>query len=343
MARPRRLRRTLDVAWRDTALLLREFRGPLLAFGVVMASGGGMYTLLANYAGHPIGWVHAAYHVLSLTFLQPNVEWPDEWYLEGFWFAMPLIGIATLAQGLADFGALLFNRRNRGKEWQMAVASTLSSHVIVVGLGHLGFRVIKHLATLGRETAVIELAPDAELSSAAQALDVPVIQGDATREPALNAAGVDRARAIVLCTQNDSLNLQMALKARALNPKIEVVLRIFDQDFAQHLTQHSGFHAYSAAAMAAPMFAAAAAGIDVTSPLVVDGAAMSLARFTVGQGSLLVGKTVAEVERDCDVSVVLVSRGQERRFHPEGSRALAAGDHLAVLGDPSRMQKLAGS
>ncbi len=341
MPKRRSLHHRLEVAWRDTVLLCKEFRAPLLVCGAVMASGGAIYDLLSVVSGHPVGLVHATYHVLSLTFLQASLDWPDQWYLQGFYFVMPLIGIATLAQGLADFGSLLFNRRNRGKEWEMALASTLTNHVILVGLGHLGFRVVKHLDELDQDVAVIELQPEDDLMEKVKAMDIPVLQGDATREQILTAAGVQVARAIMLCTQNDSLNLQMALKARSLNPKIEVVIRIFDDDFAQHLAQHSGFKAFSAAGMAAPIFAAAAANIDVTSPLVVEGEALSLGRFAVGASSKLVGRSVADVERDCDVSVVLLIRGQDRDFHPDGARVLAAGDHLAVLGKPTQMQRVA--
>ncbi|MBA3709243.1 MAG: TrkA C-terminal domain-containing protein, partial [Planctomycetes bacterium] len=52
-------------------------------------------------------------------------------------------------------------------------------------------------------------------------------------------------------------------------------------------------------------------------------------------------RSVGDVEQSCDVSVVLVSRGQERDFHPDSARVLAAGDHLAVLGKPSQMQRVA--
>lgn len=328
------------MAWRDTALLVDEFRLPLAAFAVLIASGGAAYMVLSDRAGEPVGLVQATYHVLSLTFLQATLPWPGRWYLEAFYFVMPLLGIATLAQGLADFGALLFNRRHRGKEWEMAIASTLSGHVIVVGLGHLGYRVITHLTALRRDAAVIELAPDDALSLAVKDLDVPVIPGDATREATLVAAGIREARAIVLCTQNDGLNLQVALKARALNPKIEVVVRIFDEDFADHLARHSGFKAFSASGMAAPMFAAAAAGIDVTTPLVVDGTPLSLARFRVDEGSPLAGRTVRALEDDADLNVVLISRGAERLAHPDGDTVLRAGDHLAVLGDPARLHRV---
>ena len=92
---------------------------------------------------------------------------------------------------------------------------------------------------------------------------------------------VPRARAVILCTQNDSLNLRMALKARSLNPKIEVVIRIFDDDFASSLQTQFGFHAMSATGMAAPLFAAIAAHVDVTPPITIEGQPHILAQLQV--------------------------------------------------------------
>ncbi len=75
------------------------------------------------------------------------------------------------------------------------------------------------------------------------------------------------------------MNLQIALKARSLNPDIEVVIRIFDEDFAHSLQEQFGFTALSATEMAAPVFAAAAAGADVTNPISIEGQQLSLARL----------------------------------------------------------------
>ena len=156
---------------------------------------------------------------------------------------MPLIGIGSLALGLADFGYLFFNRRARSKEWEMAIASTLDKHHILVGLGHLGFHVIQHLkGAMNQQMAVIELDPSADLIAAVQEMDIPIIHDDASRELALDAAGVRQASSIILCTQNDAMNLKIALKARSLNPDIRVVIRIFDDDFAQALTQQFEVH-----------------------------------------------------------------------------------------------------
>jgi hypothetical protein len=84
------------------------------------------------------------YHILALTLLNPIEEFPSTWYLEIFFFIMPVVGIGILAQGLADFGILFFNRSERSKEWEMAVASTFSNYIVLIGLGHLGFRVANH-------------------------------------------------------------------------------------------------------------------------------------------------------------------------------------------------------
>jgi Trk K+ transport system NAD-binding subunit len=280
------------------------------------------------------------YVVLGLTFLQPLNEFPHAWYLEIFYFLMPVIGIGILAQGVADFGILFFNRRSRGKEWEMAVASTFNQHIILVGLGHLGYRVVHDLYQMGKDVVVVERDPSIDLVASVKQMEIPVLQEDATRELVLKQAGVDNASAIVLCAQNDSINLQIALKARKLNPKIHVIVRIFDGEFAQALHDQFGFTAMSATGMAAPSFAAAAAGIDITPPITIEGESLSLARISVGSNSPLIGKSVGEIETGYELSVVLLHHQNEHDFHPPADRCLEAGDLLAILGGPIQINQL---
>lgn len=336
--------RRLHAALRDTWLLFREFGAPLLAFALAVIGGGAVYYLLAGSAGEALDDLpEAFYHVLGLTFFQPSAPFPKAWYLEIFYFAMPIIGLGLLAQGVADFGVLLFNRRERGKEWEMAVASTFNNHVILIGLGHLGYRVVRNLHEMNQEVVAVELNPKADLVHAVKALDIPVIQDDATREAALEAAGVRRAKTVLLCTQNDSMNLQVALKARRMNPNIQVVLRIFDDEFADALQEQFGFTAMSATGMAAPAFAASAAGVDMTRPLTIEGETLSLARLKLGEKSVLVGQSVGAVEAAYNLSIVLLRRDSESDLHPVADCLLLAGDALAVLGGIPEIKALAES
>jgi Trk K+ transport system NAD-binding subunit len=328
--------------WRDTVLLIRESRTAILAFLAAIIGGGAIYHWAAELAGEGTGSLgESIYTVLAMTFLQPYRAFPRAWFLQAFHFAMPLVGIGILAQGLADFGTAFFNRRSRRKEWEMAVASTYEGHILLVGLGHLGYRVAQSLAEMDREVVGIELNADEPFVARVQALGVPVVVDDASEERVLRGAGVEKARAILLCTQNDTLNLKVALQARRLNPGIHVVLRIFDDEFAESLGEQFGFTALSTTRMAALSFAAAAAGLDITRPIVVEGETLSLARLTLGPRSALAGITVHEAEQRYDLSVVLLRHEGEPDLHPSGERVFSTGDVLAVLGSPESLRRIA--
>jgi voltage-gated potassium channel len=328
-------------SFRDTTLLLREFGAPLFFFFLTIIVGGALYFGIAEAVGEPVkSFMEAVYLVLTMTFLQPSGDFPRYFGLQIFYFIMPIIGIGALAQGLTDFGILLFNRRARSKEWEIAVASTLNKHHILVGLGHLGFRVVEKLHEMGEQVAVIELDGKADLNSTVQKMGIPVISGDASRETNLIDAGVKHAKSIILCIQNDALNLKTALKARSLNPDIAVIIRIFDDDFAEELHAQFGFNALSGTAIAAPAFAASAAGADVTNPISVEGESLSLARLTISANSELDGKTVGQIEDSYSVSIVLVRHDHTSELHPTDSLLLKGNDMLAVLGRPEKLNAL---
>ncbi len=223
----------------------------------------------------------------------------------------------------------------------MAVASTFSDHTVLVGLGHLGYRVMQELVHMGHDVVVIEQNPKSNLVDEARRLNVPVIHDDGQRLETLQGAAVARARAIILCTQNDVLNLQAAFMARRLNPGIEVVMRIFDDQFAEEVTRQFGYRAMSATGMAAPTFAAAASGADIARPITIEGQPFSLASLTIAGHSRLGGCAVGEVERDYDVSVVLLRHDGASDHHPSGDRSIAAGDVVAVLGGPEQIGRIA--
>jgi Trk K+ transport system NAD-binding subunit len=291
--------------------------------------------------GEPVENTAEAIFIIWSSILLYSVEgFPDHPALQLFHFLMPLVGLFIFARGLADFGSLLFNRRARGKEWEAAVASTMKNHIVLIGLGHLGFRIVQQLHKMGKTVVCIEQNPSVETFRQTQAMDVPVIQDDATLVSALNAANIKKAETVILASQNDSMNLQIGLKARTLNPGIQVVIRIFDQDFAQALRDQFGFTALSATEMAAPVFASAAAGADVTHPISIEGQQLSLARFTILPRSKLANKTVGYVEDNYKLNVILLRHDSLSEIHPKDSASLHAGDTLAVLGGPEQLRKL---
>ncbi len=333
--------RQWKAGWRDTLILLREFQIPLLIFTVTMVGGGIAYAAIAESVGEPVhSLTEGIYTVLTATFLQPLGEFPRHLSLQLFHFIMPIVGVVILAQGLADFGSLLFNRRARSKEWEMAVASTMNNHIVLIGLGHLGYRVAQRLYEMGENIAVVEINPGTHTTAAARDMGIPVIQADARHPGALEGANIKDARTIILASQNDAMNLQIALRARSLNPDIQVVIRIFDEEFAHSLQEQFGFIALSATEMAAPVFAAAAAGADVTNPISIEGQQLSLARLAIRPSSKLADKTVGYVEDNYHLNIILLRHDHQSEMHPTDKSPLHAGDTLAVLGGPEQLSQL---
>jgi len=333
--------RQWKAAWRDTIILLNEFRAPLILFTVAVVGGGLAYAAIADLVGEPVHSLsEAIYIVLTAAFLQPVGDFPKYFGLQIFHFLMPVVGVVILAQGLADFGSLLFNRRARSKEWEMAVASTMNKHVVLVGLGHLGYRVAQRLHEMGESVVVVEIKLGTHTTDAAREMGIPVIQADARHAGALEGANIKDAKTIILASQEDAMNLQIALKARTLNPKIQVVIRIFDEDFAHALQEQFGFTALSATEMAAPVFAAAAAGADVTNPISIEGQQLSLARLTIPSSSSLASRTVGYVEDNYHLNIILLRHDHQSEMHPTDTRPLHAGDTLAVLGGPEQLSRL---
>ncbi|HEY9077270.1 MAG TPA: NAD-binding protein [Anaerolineaceae bacterium] len=333
--------RRIRASWRDTLLLFREFRQPLIWFLAAITGLGLLYRTLSQNTPDAISNpIEAIYLAVTLAFFQPSVQFPSTWYLQVFFFLIPLIGIGLLAQGLADFAIMLFNRRARGKDWEMAVASTYRNHVILVGLGHLGFRVVNLLTGLDQEVVVIEMKPKPNLLAIVRAAGVPVIEDDASNSLTLEAASIRYAKSIMLCTQDDNLNLQVALKARSLNPKLDIIIRIFDDDFAEALHNQFGFKALSATSLAAPIFASSAADIDITPPVVIGGKPQILAKICVLPSSRLCGNTIMDIEEINRMSVVALMHEGITEHHPKANRQVIAGDTLVLFGDPDKINRL---
>ncbi len=335
-------KRYLLAHWRDVRVLLRQFYIPLLLFIISVLLGGLLFDLLYIHAEvQGLTFAEAVYAVFSMIFFGASVPFPQEWYLQIFFFVMPIIGLGLVIQGVINFGAMLFNKSAREDEWQVAIASTYKDHVVVAGIGRLGFRIVQQLLDFGEELVGIESNPKAEFVQRVMDERVPVVFGDATRPDVLKQAGVHRANAIITCTQNDLTNLEIALNARELQEDIRVVLRMFDHDLAQKVAR--GFNistAFSTSALSAPAFAAAAARSDITHAFHVGDQLLNVSEMTICAGSSLVGQRVGDLEHQLDFSMILHSRSGQVDLHPSPEIKLEAGDQICVFASLDVLNRL---
>jgi len=326
-------------------VLIREFREALLIFTVTVFAGAWSFQFLWNMSQpRPMPLIEAVYTILSMTFFNPPIDFPDAWFLDVYFFVTPLIGLAILARGAADFVTLLFNRSARQSQWEEAVAATFSDHIIVCGMGHLGIRVIHELIALDEEIVVIERQADSPRLGEIKDYDIPVITGDARQPEILRKAGVAKARAIIVCTNDDLVNLQMASRIREMDKDIRIVMRMFDDSFARNMADSFHISAImSASALAAPAFAGAAAGAEIIQTFKVDDRVLAMGRITVKDGSMLDGAEIKQVEQELDLALVLRQTGDSVDVHPDASLSLVAGDVISVVAEIPAIKALAST
>jgi Trk K+ transport system NAD-binding subunit len=148
-------------------------------------------------------------------------------------------------------------------------ARRLTGHVVVAGLGNVGYRVARLLGNLGIPSAVVELAPSARFREAVRQRAV-VLSGDARLPEDLQRAGIGGAVAFLACTNDDLANIQACLHARRLNPTIRTVARIFDDQLAERLTTTFQIDAaISSGKVATSAFVGAATDEHALRPLLV--------------------------------------------------------------------------
>jgi len=326
-------KRYLLATWRDTRVLLRQFRVPLLLFAASILIGGLLFDQLYTHSQvQALSYSEAVYAVFSMIFFDPNIPLPHQWYLQIFFFVMPLVGFGLITQGVVRFGVMLFNKRARKEQWQVAIASTYKDHVIVAGLGRLGFRIVQQLLSFGEGVVGIEIDPSTEFVPRVLDRSVPVISGDATRPNILEQAGIKQACSIITCTENDLTNLEIALVARELKPDIRVVLRMFDDDMAPKIA--AGFEisvAFSTSALSAPAFAAAAMHGDIQNAFYIGDQVLNVSELTIGPRSALAGQKISDLEQSFDMSVIAHRRAASVDLHPKPEVTLQPGDQICVF------------
>ncbi|MEV7422694.1 MULTISPECIES: NAD-binding protein [unclassified Streptomyces] len=203
----------------------------------------------------------------------------------------------------------------------------LSGHVVLLGLGKIGTRVLVRLRELEIPVVCVEEDPEARGIALARGLRVPVVLGDVTQEGVLEAAKIQRAHALLALTSADTTNLEAALYARSVAPGLRVALRLYDDDFATAVYRtlraaHPGAltRSRSVSTLAAPAFAIAMMGRQILGAIPVERRVLLVAAIDVAGHPRLEGRTVGEVFRPGAWRIIAMD-------------SAAPGDRLADLSD----------
>jgi voltage-gated potassium channel len=116
----------------------------------------------------------------------------------------------------------------------------LKDHVVICGFGRIGVMLARDLEAGGAPFLVLER--EDKRRAEAEALGYLCLEGDATDETALLAAGIDRARVLATVLPNDAANVFITLSARSLNPSMQIIARGEEPSTESKLIQAGANH-----------------------------------------------------------------------------------------------------
>jgi voltage-gated potassium channel len=211
-----------------------------------------------------------------------------------------------------------------------------SDHYIICGFGRVGRQVARDLRAAGARYVVIDSLP--ENRELAAGVGVRFIEGEATDDEVLRAAGIMRARGVIACVDSDADNIFITLSARELRPDIAIVARAASEDSESKLLRAGATRVISPYKTSGSEMARLALNPQVSG--VVDVAPeYRMEEIEVAPGCAGEGQPIADVRGG---AIIVGVRNADGTFHPQppAETVLAAGDVVMAMGTLRTVQRL---
>jgi len=262
-------------------------------------------------------------------------------FLISFGVAVIFLAVGAMTQTAIELELNQFFGKRRTRN----MIEKLEGHYIVCGFGRLGRGAADELQRAGVPFVVIDR--NEERVERAMKLGMLGLAADASSDDVLREAGIAKAKGLIATLASDADNLFLILSAKSLNARLHLAARV-DEEASEQKLRRAGadfvFAPYNstghrmAQALLKPHvhqfinFATQGTGLNV-----------NIEQVEVSTRSSFADRTLAEihVQRDLDVIVLAVRKAAgEMLFNPPPEMKIAAGDHLIVMGEADRLQKL---
>ncbi len=296
--------------------------------GVILAS-----TLVLCFGVEKYKVIDALFRTVSVmatgaSMYEDNVEYSPG--MKVFVAMLRIIGAALLAAFTAILTNYLLRARLDGALEVRRIPE--GGHLVVCGLGPIGFRVVEELLRYNEAVVVIERDAGNRFVRAARQLGVPVIIGDAGVRGVLLEARTASSRAVIAATDDDLTNLAIALLVRELHEEHRVVLLMSDPDLAHLLREAADVrHALSVPMLASPAFLASLFGDRVLRVFPLRGKLFAVLDLLIQSADPFVEHSVRAMSVDYCLTAVALLPAQGPPPHPLLAAPLRAGDRLVAI------------
>jgi Trk K+ transport system NAD-binding subunit len=334
-ARQTRVRRLIDAtrAMRDE---VNPMLYPALALTLFLTLGSAV-VVRYNYQNPRMSFLDALYFTSETITTVGFGESPfgqQSTFLRLFVIGLMFAGVIVTAIVVAFLADLLLSRHFL-QTAGLRRARRMRDHVVVIGLGSVGIRVVSDLIADGYDVLVIEHDENNRFLSTAAELDVPVIFGDPKMRQTLESARIERARGVAVVQRDDMENIEtgiVLLEMLGSDTKVPIVLRVQGRALGTVVNQRFGFeNVRSTVDLAAPWFIGAAMGLQVLGTFWVGQRSFMVGGMLVAEGSELDGLLMVEMSTQTRVIAIIRPEGPIR-LRPRRDAVLRAGDTVYLIG-----------
>lgn len=235
-------------------------------------------------------------------------------------------------------GALAERRRERALE-------RMQDHFIICGYGRVGRRVAEEFRHSDVSYVVLDFHLDAV--AAAHARGDLLIEGNGAEDEDLAKAGLDRARGLVVASDDDADNLYITLSARSQRPDLQIVAPASDEDAMKKLRLAGADRVVMPYTAAGRTMANLVLRPQVTefldTVLTAAGADLHMAQIEVHDTCSAAGRTIRDLRvRHRTGAIIVALRKKDGTFDttPEPDVLVEAGDVIVGVGTSDELRKL---
>lgn len=234
----------------------------------------------------------------------------------------------------------LFWRRKMGK-----IIKNVKNHYIICGYGRMGQAIATEFRARNIPFVVVENNPEQLPKLITE--KVLFVEGDATDEKMLIAAGVESAKGLITVAPTDADNTFIVLTARGINPNLFIVARSIRVEDEPKLRRAGADRVMSPYILGGKRMAWAVLRPSVVdfleSTLYSESLELEISEITVTAKSEFVNQTIRDsrIREKSGATVIAVkSRGGALTSSPSPDMEIREGDVLVAVGTPRQLETL---
>jgi voltage-gated potassium channel len=217
----------------------------------------------------------------------------------------------------------------RSRRWR----NNVNDHTVIIGYGVKGRAAAKSLVDAGtdRHDIVVVATDRGEVDEATRDGFVGVV-GDGRRENVLRDAAIERAKRIVVATNEDDTSILVTLTARRLSPHATIVAAVREAQNLEILRQSGANNviptAESAGRLMGLSLLSSTAG-EIMEDLLDSGRGLEVVEREITREEM--GLSPADLDASGQIVLAVIRNGVAHRFDTNDINRLEPGDRLVVI------------